>query len=46
MKLVDNTKLKQIIKSNAQKIRVTNSKDVILPQWVEFIMSVISQYKY
>lgn len=46
MKLVDNTKLKQVIKSNAQKICETNSKDVILPQWVEFIMSVISQYKY
>ena len=40
-KLVSDQSFKQHIKSNAIKIRETNSKDIILPKWIDFIQSVV-----
>jgi len=36
--LIDNETLRQKLKTNAEKIRQTQAKDVIINQWVEFIL--------
>lgn len=41
LRLINDESLKLHIKHNALKIRKTNSKIVILPQWINFILSII-----
>lgn len=40
-KLINDEAFKENIKRNALKIRLTNSKEAILPQWIKFIEYVI-----
>ena len=45
LRLINDESLKLHIKCNALKIRKTNSKTVILPQWINFILSIIQSRK-
>lgn len=43
LNVVFNTDLKQKIKANAVKIRETNSKERILPIWIEYINTILQK---